>query len=199
MNVDLGRKLEKFMETAEMSLAKVASGLGIGTSTLSEWKNDKYKGDCKSLEIKIEEYLKRHEDPAKRINFCVLTEVTRKIFYVLDTVAEYVASATKDKIIESAKIGFITGKAGIGKTFSLLEYKKAHENTIVFITAEINDRENDIIRKIAKELRIMESMYGRIAAVKEKIKERLRNSEKIIVVDEGEHLSPRAIDCESHT
>lgn len=193
--MELKIKLEAFQEKSGMSGTKVAQGIGVGASTLSEWKNDKYNGDILTLESKIEDYLKRHEDPAKRIDFCVMTETTRKIFYVINTVAEYVASATRAGVTESAKIGFITGRAGLGKTWSLQEYKKNHENKIIFITAEAGDNENVLLRKIAKEIKITDFMYGRMQAVKEKIKERLKNSEKIIVVDEGEHLTARAIDC----
>ena len=195
MDTELRIKLEVFQEKSGMSATKIAQGIGIGASTISEWKNDKYKGDVETLESKIADYLKRHEDPAKRIDFCVMTETTKKIFYVINTVAEYVASATRAGVTESAKIGFITGRAGLGKSWSLQEYKKNHDNKIIFITAEAGDNENVLLRKIAKEIKITDFMYGRMQAVKEKIKERLKNSEKIIVVDEGEHLTARAIDC----
>lgn len=195
MSTELRIKLENFQEKTGMSGTKIAHGMGVGPSTLSEWKNEKYKGDVQTLEAKISDYLKRHEDPAKRIDFCVMTETTKKIFYVINTVAEYVASATRAEITESAKIGFITGRAGLGKSWSLQEYKKNHENKIVLITAEAGDNENVLLRKVAKEIKITDFMYGRMQAVKEKIKERLKNSEKIIVIDEGEHLTARAIDC----
>ncbi len=192
---NLIERLEKFQEKTGMSISKIANGIGRGSSTISEWKNGKYKGDLEKLEEEIENYLSRHdEEIVRRIDFCVETEVTKKVFYVLDTIAEYVAAATRAGITESAKIGFISGRAGLGKTWSLTEYKKRNESKVVFITAEVGDTENVILRKIAKELRIPEYGHARMAVIKERVKDRLKGTEKMIVIDEGEHLKSKALD-----
>jgi len=128
----------------------------------------------------------------RRIDFTADTEVKNKIFYAANIIKKYVASNAVEQIVESAKIAYIFGRAGIGKTHALMEWTKQYKGRGVFITAENGISAVGLIKKIARELKIDYS--GSADTVKERIKDAIRFTETIIIIDEGEHLKPAIID-----
>lgn len=188
----LRRELEKFVESNGFSYSKVAKAMSIGSSTLSEFRNNTYKGDMKALAEKVESFLDRHKTTMKRIKFSADTEVKKRVFYTIDMIQRYVASNVKERLVESAKIAYIFGRAGIGKTHALQEYVKSYGGRCIFITAENNITDVTMIRKIARELKL--DHHGRMENLKENIKDILKFTETILIVDEGEHLKPKVID-----
>ena len=94
--------------------------------------------------------------------------------------------------MESAKIGYIFGRAGLGKTHAIREYLKIYGGKGVLITAENGISAVGLIRKLAKELRLDSS--GNSEVLKDRIKDAIRFTETIIVIDEGEHLKASVID-----
>ena len=173
-------ELERFAEERKISFSKIAKNVGIGSSTLSEYKKGTYVGDVEAIREKIVDFLKRHQQKMRRIDFTADTEVKNKIFYAANI------------IVESAKIAYIFGRAGIGKTHALMEWTKQYKGRGVFITAENGISAVGLIKKIARELKIDYS--GSADTVKERIKDAIRFTETIIIIDEGEHLKPAIID-----
>lgn len=188
----LRRQLEKFVENNGFSYTKVARAMGIGNSTLSEFRNGSYKGDMENLALKVQDFLERHKTTMRRIKFSADTEVKKRIFYTIDMIQRYVASNVRERLLESAKIAYIFGRAGVGKTHALQEYVRQYKGKSLFITAENNISDGAMIRKIARELKI--DNHGRIENIKEEIKNTLKFTETILIIDEGEHLKPRVID-----
>lgn len=188
----LARELERFSTEKGMSYSKIAKAMGIGTSTLSEFRNGNYKGDITGLVNKVEDFLERHKKRMRRIDFCADTEVKKRVYYVLDIIKKYVASNVAEQLISSAKIGYIFGRAGIGKTHALQQYRKDYKGRIIFITAEANITIRALLIKIGRELKIDTQCSAE--NLKENIKNELRWTESIIVIDEGEHLKPAVID-----
>lgn len=185
--------LEQFSEERGMSYSKIAKAMGIGTSTLSEIRSGKYNGETETIYLKIKAFLSRHEERMKRINFIADTEVKKKIYYSIDLIKKYVSSNVREELLESAKIAYIIGRAGIGKTKALQEYAKEYEAKIVFITAENSDTISTMIRKIATVLKL--SNTGNMSVIRENIKNKLLFTETIIIVDEGENLTAKVIDA----
>ena len=188
----LNRELEKFVEDNGLSYTKVAKAMNVGASTLSEFRNGTYKGDMNAMAEKVRAFLDRHKTSMRRIKFTADTEVKKRVFYTIDMIQKYVASNVRERLLESAKIAYIFGRAGIGKTHALQEYVKVYKGRCIFITAENNITDTTMIRKIAKELKI--DNHGRMENIKEQIKEMLLFTETILIIDEGEHLKPKVID-----
>ena len=184
-------ELERFAEERKISFSKIAKNVGIGSSTLSEYKKGTYVGDVEAIREKIVDFLKRHQQKMRRIDFTADTEVKNKIFYAANIIKKYVASNAVEQIVESAKIAYIFGRAGIGKTHALMEWTKQYKGRGVFITAEYGISAVGLIKKIARELKIDYS--GSADTVKERIKDAIRFTETIIIID-GEHLKPAIID-----
>lgn len=187
------RELDKFIEDRGLSYAKVAKAMSIGSSTLSEFRKGTYKGDSRALAEKVRDFLDRHKEKMKRINFSADTQVKKRVFYTIDMIKKYVASNVSERMLESAKIACIFGRAGIGKTHALQDYVRTYKGKCIFITAENNISASDILRKIARELRI-ESGSKRLEEIKTEVKNALKFSETILIIDEGEHLKPKVID-----
>ena len=179
-------ELERFAEDRKLSFSKIAKNVGIGSSTLSEYKKGTYVGDIESIREKIVDFLKRHQQKMRRIDFTADTEVKNKIFYAANIIKKYVASNAVEQIVESAKIAYIFGRAGIGKTHALMDWVKQYKGRGVFITAENGISAVGLIKKI--------DYTGSADTVKERIKDAIRFTETIIIIDEGEHLKPAIID-----
>lgn len=185
--------LEKFAEENNISYAKIAKAINIGSSTLSEFRRGTYTGDVKALTEKVEAFLERHKKKMRRIDFSVDTEVKKRIFYAAEVIENYVASNVMTQTIDSAKIAYIYGRAGIGKTHALMEWAKQYKGRALFITAETGITVVGLIKKIARELRI-DANGNNTELIKQRIKDSVKFTETIIVIDEGEHLKPSIID-----
>ena len=185
--------LEKFAEENNISYAKIAKAINIGSSTLSEYRKGTYTGDVKALTEKVEAFLERHKKKMRRIDFSVDTEVKKRIFYAAEVIENYVASNVMTQTIDSAKIAYIYGRAGIGKTHALMEWAKQYKGRALFITAETGITVVGLIKKIARELRI-DANGNNTESIKQRIKDSVKFTETIIVIDEGEHLKPSIID-----
>ena len=189
---DLRTRLEIFSEDNNMSFTKIAKAMGVGASTLSEWRKGTYSGDNEAFSEKVSDFLDRHKRKIKRINFSVNTETKKKVFHVLNTIKKYVSSNITEGIIESSKIGYIYGRAGLGKTHALQEWLKTYGGRGVLITAENGISSVGLIKKIAKELKLDTS--GSSETLKDRIKDAIKLTETIIIIDEGEHLKANVID-----
>lgn len=189
---DLRARLEIFSEDNNMSFTKIAKAMGVGASTLSEWRKGTYSGDNEAFSEKVSDFLDRHKRKIKRINFSVNTETKKRVFHVLNTIKKYVSSNITEGIIESSKIGYIYGRAGLGKTHALQEWLKTYGGRGVLITAENGISSVGLIKKIAKELKLDTS--GSSETLKDRIKDAIKLTETIIIIDEGEHLKANVID-----
>lgn len=189
---DLRTRLEIFSEDNNMSFTKIAKAMGVGASTLSEWRKGTYSGDNEAFSEKVSDFLDRHKRKIKRIIFSVNTETKKRVFHVLNTIKKYVSSNITEGIIESSKIGYIYGRAGLGKTHALQEWLKTYGGRGVLITAENGISSVGLIKKIAKELKL--DTTGSSETLKDRIKDAIKLTETIIIIDEGEHLKANVID-----
>lgn len=189
---DLRTRLEIFSEDNNMSFTKIAKAMGVGASTLSEWRKGTYSGDNEAFSEKVSDFLDRHKRKIKRINFSVNTETKKRVFHVLNTIKKYISSNITEGIIESSKIGYIYGRAGLGKTHALQEWLKTYGGRGVLITAENGISSVGLIKKIAKELKL--DTTGSSETLKDRIKDAIKLTETIIIIDEGEHLKANVID-----
>ena len=113
------------------------------------------------------------------------------MFDNLRTVQEFVASANHQDVHESAKIGLIIGRAGLGKTKGVEEYIKT-QNNCVMITAENGDTERSIMSKLAEAFK--QKHWGTLQVLKGIVREAIKSREMLVIIDEAEHLRPKTID-----
>lgn len=183
----------RYITESGISKKKLAGLIGIGASTLSEWLNQKYKGDINETENKITQFMirKQNSSVVRRIDFAADTMNKRKIFNAINTVQEYISSANQQGIEESCKIGLVYGRAGLGKTKGVQEYVKQYTNCKM-ITAQTGDNEKSILEKIC--LSIGADSRGTTTVTKRNILNTLKGKEIVLIIDESEHLRPKTID-----
>ena len=188
----LRRELERFAEQKKLSYSKMAKAMNIGASTLSEFRNGTYKGDINSLAEKVESFLSRHKKKMRRIDFTAETDIVQKVNWLMGVIQKFVASNVIEGLTESAKIGYIYGRPGIGKTHAIQNWLKNYGGRGVLVTAESGITIAGMIKKMAVALKI--PPVGTTQQLKDRIKEEIRFTETIIVIDEGEHLDNKVID-----
>lgn len=186
------KNLAKFSEKSGMSYTQIARAMGIGGSTLSEWRKGAYTGDVENICVRVEDFLNRHKNEIRRIDFSVETSIKKRVYYVINTIQKYVSSNVANRLLESAKIGYIFGRAGLGKTHAIREYIKEYKGRGILVTAESGITAVGLIKRIARELKLDDS--GNAETVKTRIRDAIKFSETIIIIDEGEHLKPSVID-----
>ena len=175
--------VEKLLK-AGYSQGKIAGLCGISTAALSTWLSGTYKAKDKTqLEKKI-------------AGGCAL-EIER-IEKKIDPVLPFIETETAEIIEDIAhlchttrRMGLIYGAAGVGKTRACLEYCKNNRNAI-YIEARPSFTARTLMRKLGAALGC--TPKNNQYELEEEIIRKLKNSGKLIIVDECEHLNHRALE-----
>jgi DNA transposition AAA+ family ATPase len=155
--------------------------MGVSGGALSAWIAGKYTGDNEKLNEAVLGYLKleteRQQKRKKGIAF-VKTAVSERIFRVA-------------RICHTeSELGVACGPSGIGKTCAVKEYASRNRD-VILIEADAGYTAKDVFAEIMKKLG---EYPASINTMKNMTISRLKDSGRLIVVDEAENLPLRAID-----
>ena len=109
----------------------------------------------------------------------VPTSISRYIFDITESCRTY------------KEMGVCVGKAGIGKTTSILEYAKQHSD-VVIISACSCMTKHGLFEELAEALNL--NPVGSTNMLFKRCRKRLHDGDFCIIVDEAEHLSFEALD-----
>jgi len=187
-NEAIHERLVEFKNRERCSIAAIASAIGMHRSSVSTYLNDKYEGVIEDIESKIVSFLDLSEERANEsivFNYeieseCIKTNVFKSVIDTIRTVH-----------IEK-EIGVIYGEAGIGKTTAIKEYVKTEPNAIL-IEADHGYTARVIFGELHKRLGLGEPSY-RLHEVTTSVIKKLKNSERILIIDEAEYLPYKALD-----
>lgn len=183
---NLREKFEKHFQDSEYSQEGIAKAMGISGSILSGWRKGTYKGDNARVEALVEAYLARHENLTEK------SEGVKKDFdFVKTSVFENICKGIELAEIRGS-IRVVTGDSGVGKTTALKRLKQQNESMIL-LQAYPGIRKNRVLSKLAKEAGF--SIRGTFDDLFEELAERLDGSNRLIAVDEAEHLPIEAVDA----
>lgn len=185
INTALQQRLIDFKAKSGLNQTQLARGIGCAPAAVSMYLSGTYAdkgGNYETIEPKIEAYLDVQESKAQReelhINF-VSTRTTRRI-------AEVMRDAH-----EGGEVAVIYGQAGLGKTQAVKHYCEQNP-AAVLIEANPSFTALVLMRKLATACKLVNT--GSLNDLFEAVADRLRDSGRLIVVDEAENLPLRALE-----
>lgn len=175
----LVNRVKQYISERNLSQASFAKKVGIGESTFSRWLGGTLDNTANQDSI-IYSFINKEEGRKKILtaNHMKYTEtsISKRILGVL----EY-SSITRC-------IGVIYGDAGVGKTTTIREWCKNRRDAVVIkANKAIASRNKGLLKTIAAPLRTQ--TWGQFDDMYFSIAEKLKNEDRIIIVDEAQHLS----------
>lgn len=167
-------------EMEKVSMNAAARGVDVSVTAISQFLGDKYPGDNKKVAEKIEGWLKRQAE--RKLHEPILTET--------------IPTEAVSKIMKVARIchiegemGVATGDAGVGKTRGVELYESQNPDVIV-VKVIPGYSSKTMMRKLHKAAGY--NGQGTIIDMFEDVVERLRNTGRLIIIDEAENLPYKA-------
>lgn len=179
---------EQFVEhyhKSGLSQSQLARAVTVAPAAINMYlgkKYQKYGGNLNTIEAKIRDYLERVAANSARAQLhqvFVPTKTARRIHEVMNDVHH------------DCEVAVIYGQAGLGKTMAVREYCRENP-TAILIETNPSYTAQVLMRKIAAAVRVPTS--GTLNEVFEAVAERLRDSKRLLVMDEAENLPLRALE-----
>lgn len=190
-NAELQARLERFLEEENLSQAKAAPVLGISQAVLSQYRRSAYdKGDIGEVERKLAEFFRIKDEQAENIRKAEPYKLAPG--YVPTSISEGVYKTIRYCQLEKG-IVVIDGDAGIGKTKAAAKFLQDNPTTTVYIKASpCTSTLRSLMRMIARALKIPENQ--RTEELSFAIQEKLRATDKIIIIDEAQNIKFTALE-----
>lgn len=173
-------RLKKILEIKNLSLANAARSNGLSPATLHLWMNNKYKGNVENINKTIEQFIERE----------LLRDENINIPFVETTVAQDVFDIANTCHVES-EIGVCCGMAGLGKTYAVKMYALEHRD-VILIETDFGYTPKVLFTEIHKKIGF--DGKGDLHSMLIDIVNKLKNSGRLIIVDEAENLPYRALE-----
>ena len=174
-------QLNDYMSRTGASQTKVSKALGISPATLSYFLKGSYTGDTGSICDKARDFL--------------ATEAERSKFRTNDGIVQTSAFKTIQKfcslVLAHQICGMLTGDAGCGKTTAIKEFAKTHPS-VILIEADHGYTAKALFGELCAELSLDDrgSLHDNLVRIVAKLKD----SGRLIIIDEAEHLPYRALE-----
>lgn len=175
-------RFKEFIAASGKNQAAAARELGVSEALLSQFLSGTYKGNTNDVAEKIIKYI---EVETKKITPPCLpefaeTSVTKGIWYALKF-----AHVHRD-------IALIFGEAGRGKSITLKEYAKKNDK-VIYIEADTTiSNVKSVLEEVWEALGNKNKEPERY--LKKGIIEALQDSEVLIIIDDAQHLTLKAMD-----
>ncbi len=181
---DLREQLKEFTESQGSSLNAVAKSLGISASALSQWLAGSYGGNVEKIDRAVKQFLERQQErlgkPKKEVPF-IMTSVARRIM-------EVIHNCHLD-----GEMGVIYGPSGLGKTWACREYTRRNTDAILIEVDDRCARKPLFLRALHRGLGF--DGNGRPEQILEDIVSRLKDSGRILIIDEAENLPYKTLEA----
>ena len=186
-NTKLQERLEKFLKDENLSQAKAAPILGISQAALSQYRRSMYdKGDIEAVENKLKEFFQIQEEKTQNAQKAEPFRTKTSAGYIPTTISEEAYKLIRYCQLEKGIVG-IDGDAGIGKTKAAAKFLQDNPSTTVYVKATPSTGSTrSLLKMIAKTLKLPENQRTEDLSVS--IQEKLRETDKVIIIDEAQNL-----------
>ncbi|WP_205647171.1 AAA family ATPase [Aeromonas jandaei] len=176
-------QLKELMEHRGWSQAHAARALGKSSTVVSLYLRGQYKGgDIPALENDIAALIAREEEKDRSQKLAVSFVRT----YTAKKCLEVIKMAHLD-----GEINVIYGDAGMGKTMVMRQYAEDNR-TAILLEADPGYTARVVLEEICKKLELSRS--GNMHELSDAIVLKLKNSGRILLIDEAENLPHRALE-----
>ena len=182
MNEIIKTRVMTHLKDSGKSQSKFSKELGVSTAMLSQYLSGNYVGNVETLEGKATEFFELLEKAASAI---------KAPGYVGTSVSSEVYSLINYCHVNRC-MGLLIGHAGVGKTKGAIKYTNDYSEAIFLTATKACKTQKVIYKMIARKLHINENRN--MADLEFSIREKLDGSNKIIIIDEAQHLPVSAID-----
>ena len=181
--MSIRQDLQDYISDNGLSQSAVARAVGVTSPVVNQYLHGKYPGNVQEIERKIAAYLQKQRE----------REAERKleVDYVLTTTAKRVRDVLRLAHVEGEAV-VLFGQAGLGKTNSLREYCKQAPDALM-IETDPTYTAKVLLQKLAAMLGA--EGKGSLNELMDAVVGRLKDSGRIILVDEAENLPLRALEC----
>lgn len=182
--LEMRSKLLEYIGESKRSRVQIARELGISQAALSQFLNDNYPGNNEEIALKTERFLtmgnaKKALAKAPEISLAVRNteSILQKTFF---------AHSTNDILL-------VYGPAGCGKSTALKHYA-ATNNGVIYVEADVTTNSyRSILFMILDEMG--ESVRGSTSYLMRYLIGKLKNTGKLIIIDEAQHLTEKCFDA----
>ncbi|WP_447077707.1 AAA family ATPase [Shewanella algae] len=175
---DVLMRVSSLIESKRVSAAQIAQEISVSPSTLSQILNGQYKANPAKIVEKLGNWLRlrdqRDANPSIDPGF-VMTQTAKQIMDDLSYA----------QITESIVV--LYGASGVGKSKTLDEYQRCNNNVWKVTASPSRSTLTECLYEIAMELGMDQAprTKGPLSRV---IRQRLKGSEGLVIVDEADHL-----------
>ena len=180
---EIRENLSRYVAQGQVSQSQVAREVGVSKTAISLFLKGNYTGNNEELARKIEQYLRM--DKARN-------EVIKEPEICLD-VCNTADILSRAKIAHMHKnILLIHGPAGCGKTTALKHYAQQN-NGVIFVEADVTiNSPRSMLMLILSTMG--EDIRGTTAILMQRIITKLTGTNRLIVIDEAQHLTTKTFD-----
>jgi DNA transposition AAA+ family ATPase len=184
---DLQSQVKAIAEAEKLSLTAISQLTGVGKTRLSQWLAYKYPGDNDAIATDISRWLE-----SRRAAVELEDRLPAAPAWVETVTARSVLSALSFAQMAEA-VTVVYGGAGVGKTTTVRQYQTQAPNVWVVTATPAAASTGPMLKRIAQTLGMRTT--GTVDTLEANIIERVRDTRGLLVIDEAQHLTHRALDC----
>ena len=190
-NSALQARVEQFLKEKNISQAKAAPLMGISQTALSQYRRSMYdNGDISALESKLEEFFRTQEEQEASTEKALPYRPTQD--YIPTSISEDVYKLIRYCQLEKGMV-IIHGDAGIGKTKGAERFVRENPTASVYIQATPSTGTlANLLKVLARALKVPETRNKLDLTLA--IREKLEGTNKVIIIDEAQHLQLRSLE-----
>lgn len=187
----LQAQVEQFLKDKGISQTKAAPMMGISQTALSQYRRSMYdNGDIAALESKLEEFFRTQQEQEASTERAMPYRPIQD--YIPTSISEDVYKMIRYCQLEKG-MAIIYGDAGVGKTKGAEKFVRENPSSSVYIQASPSTGTlGNFLRVLAAALRVPETR-NQLSFI-QAIREKLDGTNKIVIIDEAQHLQLSTLD-----
>jgi len=181
----LREEVRAIMEHEGMSQADVSKASGVKYGTFTGWLSGTYAGRNENIAAEVQIWLEARKEQQRTLTKLPpppgfqATPTAKHIINVLSF-----AQASPDFTV-------VAGGPGVGKTTALKRYQETNPNVWMITMSPTSSSPHALLTELCEEMRIAERQSMKLMRA---IGRKIAGSNGLIIVDEAQHLLPKAVD-----